>query len=776
MANKRLSLCIIAKNEADNIRRCINSVESLADEVIVVDTGSKDGTPDIAGSLGARVIETLWEDDFSKARNLSLELAEGKWILFLDCDEELAPDSLPVLNQLLDAEDAEAYFLKIINTTAEGMQLIVSGIRLFRNRKEYRFAGRIHEQIAASIVKHSGQSKLLPSNVSIIHWGYNQQCANIAAKIQRNMRILKSIPEDQRDGFYYYNLGTEYLRIGQKEEALANYLKAAPLTHPGQGYGAIMIKRIITLLFELGRYRQALQCLDHYQEIFHDFTDLILLTGVCHFMCGRYSEAKTAIGKYLSMPPAPQFYPLENSFLNQSPERIMEMAVEHAVPRDYPPLSVCIIGKNEIATLATCIKSVNEIAAQVIYVDSGSSDNSREVAFELGAEVHSFPWEHDFSSLRNYALERVREEWVLVLDADEVLPETSVKAVIKAVKEASGSAYLAKIHTPLDTKPSTHNYQIAGSIRLFRKGARYRGAFAEELVFEGLNQQEPVPDLEIIHLHFQAPLKHIEEKAKTREEVILRTWSNTNPMYHFMLGREAVYAQQAPQAVAYFKRAFELELEGRHSTYYYYTLSLINTGDYKQAIKAAEQGLKAFPDYTDLWYLKAIAHGLIDETAEAESLLMQCLRRGETKWWEYLCSPGTGNFKALLSLGTIYARQGKLQKAVDSFIEAARIPDSAEQAIEHLVKLQESTGISIDMLLKKQGLYNWKNVIIAAQTYAKMAKRKESWNCLNLLKEESVTGQTEFLNRVIGIVETHLFNTKHQVSQHDPDHPILKCL
>ncbi len=774
MEPKRLSLCMIAKNEEENISRCINSVIGLADEIIVVDTGSMDRTSEIALSLGAKVITGKWEDDFSKARNISLEHATGDWVLYLDCDEELSADSRSELKKIMAVEGPEAYFLQIVNTTAEGVELTVPGLRMFRNRKEYRFTGSIHEQILAAIAQHCDQSQILQSSILVFHFGYNQKLVNIPAKIQRNIRILENIPEEQRDGFYYYNLGTEYLRLGQREEALAQFIKAASLTHPGQGYGPIMIKRIITLLFELGKYLQAQNYTEYYRNIYSDYSDLVLLSGVCHFMCGRYSEARDIIKEYLQLPPPPPWYPIESFFLNQSPEELLETASRHAVEKDYPELSICIIGNNEAGTLPTCIKSVNEIASQVVYIDTGSTDRSLTIALELGAEIHNLPWQHDFSSARNYALDQARGEWILVLDADEVLPEESVKVLVRTLKSNACPAYLLKIHTPLDKNQSTQNWQISGSVRLFKSQTRYRGVLAEGLYWEENKiKSEPIADLEIMHLHFQSPCEQVAAKREIWEEIISRNWLDDNPQKHFLLGKEAFYAQETKKALVYFEHCFELGLKNESAVFYYYTMSLINLGQYEQAIKIADAGQKAFPDYTDLFYLQAIAHGLVGQVKEAEALLLKCLQMGETAWWNYLCSPGTGHYKALLSLGSIYVGQKRFQEAVGVFLQAAKISQSCEPAIEHITALHGGSSVPIDILLKDQGLFNWKNIIIAARTFAKMGKRMESWECLNFLDELTVIDQPEFLERMIGLVETHLLSIKGHIMKYAPGHRIL---
>ena len=88
-AGTTLSLCMIVKNEESCLDRCLKSVSTFVDEIIIVDTGSTDNTIDIARRYIARVFEIPWEDDFAAARNISLQYAEKDWILILDADEEI---------------------------------------------------------------------------------------------------------------------------------------------------------------------------------------------------------------------------------------------------------------------------------------------------------------------------------------------------------------------------------------------------------------------------------------------------------------------------------------------------------------------------------------------------------------------------------------------------------------------------------------------------------------------------------------------------------------
>ena len=88
---RSLSICMIVKNEELNLAKCLMSVKPVADEIIVVDTGSTDKTKAIASALGAKVFDFTWTNDFSEARNYSLSKASGDWILVLDADEISLP-------------------------------------------------------------------------------------------------------------------------------------------------------------------------------------------------------------------------------------------------------------------------------------------------------------------------------------------------------------------------------------------------------------------------------------------------------------------------------------------------------------------------------------------------------------------------------------------------------------------------------------------------------------------------------------------------------------
>ena len=98
---KGISLCMIVKNEERSLSRTLESVKELVDEIIIVDTGSKDSTIDIAKSFNAEIFHFDWIDDFSAARNESLKYANREWVLILDADEILDEESANELLQIV---------------------------------------------------------------------------------------------------------------------------------------------------------------------------------------------------------------------------------------------------------------------------------------------------------------------------------------------------------------------------------------------------------------------------------------------------------------------------------------------------------------------------------------------------------------------------------------------------------------------------------------------------------------------------------------------------
>jgi tetratricopeptide (TPR) repeat protein len=201
-----LSLCLVTRDEAKNLPRVIESVRGLATEVIVVDTGSTDDTLRVARRLKARVESIPWEDDFAAARNHSLQLATGDWILVLDADDELLRESVPALAAWLrqsPAADVVGLYRRYPHPEMQRDSVSVQP-RLFRNRRSLRFVGAIHEQLADEHGQPAQPDVTLTA--TIYHHGAIDGPGATQRRRVRNRRILERVleadPEDTRARFY----------------------------------------------------------------------------------------------------------------------------------------------------------------------------------------------------------------------------------------------------------------------------------------------------------------------------------------------------------------------------------------------------------------------------------------------------------------------------------------------------------------------------------------------------------------------------------------------
>src|SRR3989304_7047785 len=108
-----LSLCMIVKNEEQFLGQCLDSVQDIVDEMIIVDTGSTDSTVEIARRYGAQIFHHPWQGSFSEARNYGLQYATGDWILQMDADEELEKADIPILKKVLRSDLYDAIFVAL---------------------------------------------------------------------------------------------------------------------------------------------------------------------------------------------------------------------------------------------------------------------------------------------------------------------------------------------------------------------------------------------------------------------------------------------------------------------------------------------------------------------------------------------------------------------------------------------------------------------------------------------------------------------------------------
>ena len=211
MTRPSLSVCMIVKNEAHNLPRSLGELAPFVDQAVVVDTGSTDDTAAMARKFGAEVHRFEWSDDFSAARNASLEYARGDWILWFDADNHTPPDQAGRLRDWLPEEPESILWMTEVLEPG-GQRLLQK--RIFPNRKGVRFVGRIHEQMA-----HPDGWQNVVTDVEVFHWGYADK-AEAQKKAARNLALIETELATAPDDFYLlYQAGKTLLGMSRPEEA-----------------------------------------------------------------------------------------------------------------------------------------------------------------------------------------------------------------------------------------------------------------------------------------------------------------------------------------------------------------------------------------------------------------------------------------------------------------------------------------------------------------------------------------------------------------------------
>jgi hypothetical protein len=232
-----LSLCIIARDEEQDIGACIASARGVVSEVVVADTGSTDSTIEVAQAHGARVIRVDWCGDFSAARNASLEAASGRFALVLDADEVLAaPEHAKAEFQAACADESFwGWQLRQRNLAPPNEMVEYSDAfptRLFRLRPGVRYESPIHEQVTASILRAGGRVGRL--DVTILHHGYARPMAQGASRAARNVATLqKLVLARPLDAYVQFQLGCALQASGSHDAALVALGRARELGDDG---------------------------------------------------------------------------------------------------------------------------------------------------------------------------------------------------------------------------------------------------------------------------------------------------------------------------------------------------------------------------------------------------------------------------------------------------------------------------------------------------------------------------------------------------------------
>ncbi|WP_040328485.1 tetratricopeptide repeat-containing glycosyltransferase family 2 protein [Clostridium ihumii] len=222
-----LSLCMIVKDEEIYIEKCLRSVNKMVDEIIIVDTGSKDKTKEIALKYTDKVYDFKWCDDFARARNFSLSKSLNDWILVLDADEFICDINVEEIeNFCVSLNNNKTGRIKIQSTYEDiyGVKKSTEKISRIFNKNYFKYEGIIHEQLV-----HKNKDNYSHEDVPITveHLGYTKDILYNKNKVERNIKLLnKAINYTNGDPYLYYQLGKSYFIDRNYNESYKHFEKA----------------------------------------------------------------------------------------------------------------------------------------------------------------------------------------------------------------------------------------------------------------------------------------------------------------------------------------------------------------------------------------------------------------------------------------------------------------------------------------------------------------------------------------------------------------------
>lgn len=369
-------------------------------------------------------------------------------------------------------------------------------------------------------------------------------------------------------------------------------------------------------------------------------------------------------------------------------------------------LSMVMIARDEQLNIGRALLSVKDIVDEMIVVDTGSVDATVEIAESLGAKVFHFPWQDDFSLAKNVAIEQATGDWLLLMDADDELHPEDRQLVRELLLEESIDCFFFDTLSFFGEGGGLYVRMLQP--RLVKNEPRFRfiGKIHETLNLNGVR----IDYCDIRMQHYGYLNTEVEVKKKiVRNRTLLEEELAQNPtaIHYFYLGTEHLRAGDYGLAVETFERSQQLYLEmGIEPSSEMLKKKIIAFQElcqYGRVYEEIEEAMKLYPDYTDLYFLRAETLEQEGEIIEAIGAYRACIEQGEAPvTYSSMC--GSGSYTAYYRIGYLYSEIGESEKALEAYFDALQCNTSYVPAVHAIaVELVKSkTNDEILTLLRRQ--------------------------------------------------------------------------
>ena len=350
---------------------------------------------------------------------------------------------------------------------------------------------------------------------------------------------------------------------------------------------------------------------------------------------------------------------------------------DRARPAEGQRLSLCMIVKDEEEMLPRCLAAAAPAVDEIVIVDTGSSDRTIEIAHGFGATVIEREWTGSFAEARNVSFDAATGDWLMFLDADEVLVEEDVDR-LRALRGKTWREcfYLTEISYTGELGDGTAATHTA--LRVFRARPEYRfsGSLHEQIADTlplHLPERIEATDIRVEHYGYLGAVRDAKEKSRRNVELLLRQREAgvADPFLHFNLGSEYGAVGNPQAALEEFERAWELIVGDPQGRTWGFMPALVSRlvralricGRHEDCIARGAEGLARYPGFTDIVFEQAAATLALGDVDGALRLYRECIAMGDAPS-RYTATVGMGTFLPAIAIAEIHHARGETAEAV----------------------------------------------------------------------------------------------------------------
>ncbi|WP_425449027.1 tetratricopeptide repeat-containing glycosyltransferase family 2 protein [Dethiothermospora halolimnae] len=371
-------------------------------------------------------------------------------------------------------------------------------------------------------------------------------------------------------------------------------------------------------------------------------------------------------------------------------------------------LSLCMIVKNEEKNLPRCLDSVKDIVDEMIIVDTGSTDKTIDIAKNYNSKVYYFKWCNNFSKSRNYSIEKAKGDWILIMDGDDRLEPNDKTSLLKLLDNEDTDIYFMQTLSYVGTKPGL-NVVNNLNVRLIRnnKGYKFKGEIHEQLDYpDGIDRKKVTKVANIKFHHYGYLNYNIKEKNKRKRNIeilkeVLEKDSH-NSFNLFNIGNEYFALEDYEKALVYYKKSYDKfnPTCGFSPKLIFRIIMCLNElNRYDEALSIINKGLRYYPRFTDLLFVKGIISDKRKNTLLTIETFNQCLKMGEPPLYLSFIV-GVGSYRPHHGLAEIYYSLGEYDKAYYHYVETLKKRNDYIQPLYRIAHILKKNSYKIDNIKK----------------------------------------------------------------------------